>query len=200
MTKPLLHTLPDAMIGERVVVRRYADEDAPAFHRALEEVREHLRPRLPGFEQTRSYDDVLEAIRRTHAQCALRESFSAGVWGGEPAVLYGEVHLRSADWEVPSFDLSYWVHPAAQGRGYLSEAVRLFLDLAFNTLGARRVAILCEPHNARSRRLAERLGFVLEGCLRQTALGPDRQPCDLLVFSLTDKEFAHRQATSAGGE
>jgi RimJ/RimL family protein N-acetyltransferase len=200
MTNPILHTLPNAVIGERVVVRHYADEDAPALHRALEEAREHLRPWLPGFEQTRSYDDVLEAIRRTQAQWALRESFSVGVWSCERAVLYGEVRLRPADWEVPSFDLSYWAHPAAQGRGYLSEAVRLVLDLAFNTLGARRVAILCEPRNARSRRLAERLGFVLEGCLRQAALGPDGQPCDLLVFSLTDEEFAHTQAKSAESE
>jgi RimJ/RimL family protein N-acetyltransferase len=171
------------------VLRRYADADAPALHRALDEAREHLRPWLPGCEQERCFDDVLESIRRSQAQWALRESFTAGVWVGDPAVLRGEVRLRATAWDVPTFDLSYWAHPAGQGHGYISEAVRLFVVAAFTTLGARRVSIACEPRNTRSRRLAERLGFAYEGHFRQVACGPDGQPCDLLVFSLIAVEY-----------
>jgi RimJ/RimL family protein N-acetyltransferase len=160
----------------------------------LEEARAHLRPWLPGLERARSYDDVLESVRRSQAQWALRESFSAGVWSGDPAALCGEVRLRPTAWDVPAFDLSYWAHPAAQGHGYVSEAVRLLTAAAFATLGARRVAIACEPRNVRSRRLAERLGFVLEGCLRHAACGPDGQPCDLLLFSLLPEEYARVRA------
>lgn len=52
-----------------------------------------------------------------------------------------------------------------QGLGYATEGVRAILDNAFTNLGARRVTAMCNPINASSWRLLERLKFRREGHL-----------------------------------
>src|SRR5271165_1030100 len=116
MTPPILIALPDAFTGARVLLRRYADDDAAVLHQALQEAWEHLRPWLPGFAQPERYEQALESIRRSQAQWALRESFTMGLWARASGALLGEVRLRPTAWSVPAFDLSYWIHPSAQGQ------------------------------------------------------------------------------------
>lgn len=53
-----------------------------------------------------------------------------------------------------------------QGKGYGIDAVRTLLDFAFRTLRLHRVTAAIGPDNEASIRLITRLGFELEGCLR----------------------------------
>ncbi len=61
---------------------------------------------------------------------------------------------------------------------------------AFDRLQANRVEIRMDPRNPRSRRVVERLGFVLEGTLRRCAPGADGRPEDRHVFALIREEYA----------
>lgn len=103
--------------------------------------------------------------------------------------LLGDLRLRPTDWKIPSFDVAYWLRPDAEGHGYATEAVRLLSRLAFEELQARRVAIVCDPRNTRSASVAQPLGYVLEGRMRNSAIGPDGQPCDLWLFALTSEDY-----------
>jgi len=62
--------------------------------------------------------------------------------------------------------------------------------LAFDLLGAHRVEIRTDPRNQRARRVAERLGFALEGHLRHCAVGPDGLPADRLVYGFIREDYA----------
>jgi RimJ/RimL family protein N-acetyltransferase len=42
--------------------------------------------------------------------------------------------------------------------------------------------------------VAQRLGYLLEGRLRNSAIGPDGQQCDLLLFALTPEDYAQARA------
>ena len=55
----------------------------------------------------------------------------------------------------------------------MTEAVGRITQFAFEDLGARRVEIRCDEKNSKSRALAERLEFTLEGTLKQDSLGPE---------------------------
>lgn len=58
--------------------------------------------------------------------------------------------------------VSYWVAPAARGRGVATRAVRLLVAYAAE-LGLRRLTLWTRADNTGSRRVAEAAGFRLEG-------------------------------------
>jgi len=56
------------------------------------------------------------------------------------------------------------------GRGYMAEAVGALLGYTFGELGLNRVEATVDPLNLRSVRLLERLGFTMEGRMRERYL------------------------------
>ena len=96
------------------------------------------------------------------------------------------MHLRDVRrWELGYFEIGYWLRKSAEGQGYMTETVRLLADYAFASLSANRVEIICDARNLRSAAVPRRLGFVLEGWLRNHSLGPGESPADTLIFALT---------------
>jgi len=59
--------------------------------------------------------------------------------------------------------LGYFVFAPFEGRGYMTEGVRLVLAEAFEGIGLHRLEANVQPDNARSIALLERLGFRREG-------------------------------------
>jgi [ribosomal protein S5]-alanine N-acetyltransferase len=84
--------------------------------------------------------------------------------------------------------LGYWMGEAFAGQGYMSKGVRAALRHAFVDLRLHRVEAACAPHNERSRRLLERLGFQHEGFARSYLL-IDGAWQDHLLFGLLESEF-----------
>jgi RimJ/RimL family protein N-acetyltransferase len=84
---------------------------------------------------------------------------------------------------VPRFEIGYWCRPSMQGRGLVTEAVQTLTRFAFDALRARRVEVRMSSANTKSRAVAERCGFTLEGVLRQDALDVNGQPRDTVVYA-----------------
>jgi RimJ/RimL family protein N-acetyltransferase len=64
--------------------------------------------------------------------------------------------VRESD--QPAGELSYWLLPAARGRGLPYGAVRLMMSSVVSGSGLRSVVLDIEERNVASIRLAERLG------------------------------------------
>lgn len=78
----------------------------------------------------------------------------------------------------------YWLRADMCGRGLASEAVCAVLAAAFLVEGAQRVELRAAAGNARSLRLAARLGFAREGVLRGAASSPHGAVDDLELHAL----------------
>ncbi|MFJ4296133.1 GNAT family N-acetyltransferase [Curtobacterium sp. NPDC089689] len=63
-------------------------------------------------------------------------------------------------------EVGYWLASGAAGRGVMTRAVEALLDALFDD-GVFRVELRTAADNLPSRAVAERLGFTLEGTLRQ---------------------------------
>ncbi|WP_151081568.1 GNAT family N-acetyltransferase [Nocardioides cynanchi] len=91
-----------------------------------------------------------------------------------------------------SASLGYVLNEEAWGHGYATEATSAVLGWAFETLDLNRVQAEADTRNAASARVLEKLGFVLEGTLREDCV-VDGDVSDSWVYGLLRREW---QATS----
>jgi ribosomal-protein-serine acetyltransferase len=175
--------------GPQVVARPYGVDDADEVFAAIEESREHLWPWLPWGAQHQSVEDTRDFLLRSQAAWLLREGdLHVGIFAASSGRFLGGAALHVHGWNVPAFEIGYWLRSSAQGHGYVSETVRLLTDFAFESLGAQRVMIRCDARNIRSAAVAERLGFMREGRLRHDARDATGALRDTLVFSLVPSD------------
>ncbi len=180
-----LQPIFDQLYGERIILRPYRLQDAVAFQAAIEESRDHLRPWEWFGDAFHTVDQTQDWIIRRHVAWLLRDSFTCGIWHRTNGQLLGNIDLVVKQWRLPWFMIAYWLRKSAEGNGYVAEAVRLLTDYAFDTLNAKRVELAIDARNKRSVAVAERLGFHLDGRLRNTEMENDGELVHNLVYSLT---------------
>ena len=162
----------------------WRDEDAGPLYGAIDASREHLRPWMDWVERHQNVADTQEYITRCLLDFTRRETITIGIFSRhDNRTVLGGTGFHNIDWTVPAVEIGYWSAVAAQGHGFISEAVELLTDFAFRGLAANRVSIHCDPRNERSRRVAERCGYELEGRLRNAARTPTGTLRDTLIFS-----------------
>jgi RimJ/RimL family protein N-acetyltransferase len=81
-----------------------------------------------------------------------------------------------------------WFAPVLQRTRQATEAIFLLARYSFDDLGYRRFEWKCDSLNQRSRRAAERFGFVFEGVFRQHMVIKGRNR-DTAWFSMLDGEW-----------
>jgi len=64
-------------------------------------------------------------------------------------------------------EIGYLLGREHWGKGYAAEAVTAFVEFSLATLNVRRLEATVDARNVASNKLLERLGFVLEGVLRE---------------------------------
>lgn len=172
MEKRTLTPLFDELRGERVLVRTLRMEDAQQVYDAVLASLPEMLPWLPFAPDYAAPDATVDITRdyiaHINAEWLLRTSIDASLWHREDGRFLGNVGLHVRDWAIRSFEIGYWQRTSETGHGYMSEGVRLLTDFAFDHLAANRVMIRCDARNERSAGIPRRLGFVYEGCFRQS--------------------------------
>jgi ribosomal-protein-serine acetyltransferase len=79
--------------------------------------------------------------------------------------------------------IGYWIRSSRTKRGFASESAALLAQFGFGQLGLIRIEILVAVGNTASQRVAEKVGAVREGLLRNRWLFRG-EPRDAYVFSL----------------
>ena len=186
---PIQIDLPEQLVGDLVVVRHWEEDDADDLWDAIDNSREHLEGWMPWVDRYRNPDDALEYARRSHARWLLREDLAVAIVEKATGQVVGGSGIHRADWKSRLFEIGYWIRQDREGRGYVSEAVQLLTRLAFDALDANRVELRIDSRNVRSLRVADRLGFVLEGTLRRKLPAPDGSIADMHVLALLPEEY-----------
>lgn len=88
-----------------------------------------------------------------------------------------------------AFALGYALSVSDWGKGLMQEAARCIIDALFADDRCNIIQVSHFPDNMRSRRLIEKLGFRLEGRLRESYSFYDGTYRDELVYSLRRKEY-----------
>jgi RimJ/RimL family protein N-acetyltransferase len=177
-------------VGERVVIRQWRDTDAQPLFDAIMASKDHIAQWLPWPRFYHSVDDAYQFIRGNSGHWSNHKHIGTGIWRREDGALLGSVGVTVRHWEVPAFELGYWIGQMHEGKGYMSESVRVMTGFLFDTLHVERVAIRCDARNVRSRAIPERLGFVFEGCARHHNIGNDGTIRDTLIYAMIPEDYA----------
>lgn len=184
---PVLIDVPERLDGERTVLLAPRAGLGAEMAVVIGQSLSHLRPWMPWAQEAPTAENAELVVRRMQADFIARRDLCFQIYArradGSPGRLLGGTGLHRIDWAVRRFEIGYWIRPEAAGQGHVSEAVRLLTALAFGPLAARRVEIRCDPRNLKSRAVAERCGFELEGVLRNNTLGVDGAPRDTAVYA-----------------
>jgi len=184
---PLMIDLPAELASERLLMRAPRAGDGAALNDAMVESLESLKPWMPWAQKLPSLQEseltcrqiALRFTQRTDLTLFMFERTAEGACGR----LVGGTGLHRMDWSVPRFEIGYWCRPSTQGRGLVTEAVQTLARFAFDSLRARRVELRMSSANTKSRAVAERCGFTLEGVLRQDSLDVNGGPRDTVVYA-----------------
>lgn len=159
-----------------------AEHAAPLFSR-IDGDRDRLGAWLPWVEHTRTSDDTLAFIESSVAR---RDTSLGGDGGGdwilrhEDAGIVGVLGLHAVRWSHRCTTIGYWIAGDFEGRGLVTRSVATVTRHLFEH-GLHRVEIRAMVENARSRAVATRCGFTLEGTHRAVEWMHGR-PIDLAVF------------------
>jgi [ribosomal protein S5]-alanine N-acetyltransferase len=156
---------PATITGARIYLRPPKSRDAAAFLAAAEASRSLHGPwtRPP---QTRAR--FAAYVKRFVPRAASPTHAGYLVFRREDDALVGVFNfseiVRGA---FQSSYLGYFAFAPHAGSGYMTEGMALALDIAFAQLKLHRVEVNIQPSNARSLRLAQRVGFTREGFSRR---------------------------------
>jgi RimJ/RimL family protein N-acetyltransferase len=173
--------------GGRVVLRRFADEDADAVVEACTDpVSRYWLDGLPD-PYTREVALGYISSREEDAAAGRAVHWAAADPAGGAAV--GAFSLMGLDARRGGAEVGYWVHPRVRGTGVASEGVQLMVRHAFvpveaGGLGLERLVVAHGDGNEASRRVIARNGFRPIGVERAAERLGDGSVVDLRWYDL----------------
>ncbi|HET7520305.1 MAG TPA: GNAT family N-acetyltransferase [Candidatus Limnocylindria bacterium] len=178
---PTLHT-------ERLSLRGFTEDDVQPLHRLMQDpdvMRYVGDRRVPELQETwRAVAGWLgHWMLRGYGQWAVVERASGEVIGRAGII-------NPVDWPGP--EVGYLLGRAWWGRGYATEAASAARDWGFITHGFEELLSVIDPANARSIRVAERLGETLRG---ETQLFGYR----VLLYGISRQDWNARRDAATGG-
>jgi len=163
-TRPPLRILdPDGPLA----IRAPRVQDAPALVEAIEASVGALRGFMPFAHMAQTVDVQYTRLADVVANYWKGEDYHWNLADPrEPGRILGCVGLHRRAMNRRSLEVGYWVRTGYEGRGLCTRAARMAVLLAIEYFGCQRVQCCYDINNRGSARVADKVGFVVEGELR----------------------------------
>ncbi|HET9720406.1 MAG TPA: GNAT family protein [Solirubrobacteraceae bacterium] len=177
--------MPEFVLRNGVELQRLDASHVDPLYEIVIRERTRLARWMP-WAQGSSRQDIDDFVRRTIEQHEAGQGMqTAIVADGRVA---GTIGVHGISWPNASTSIGYWLSELYEGRGIMTSAVRAYTEHAFRGWKLNRMELRAAVENRRSRAVAERLGFVEEGVLRQAERVGNRYH-DLVVYSALAREW-----------
>ncbi|MFJ7727643.1 GNAT family N-acetyltransferase [Neobacillus sp. NPDC097160] len=182
--KPILMDFPEEFFTDRLTIRKPMPGDGKAVYQAIQASLNELKPWMPWAHREQTEQDVEVNMREAHAKFLTREDLRLHIFHKETGEFIASSGLHRINWDIPKFEIGYWIDTRFSGKGYITEATEAIANFAFTILKAKRVEIRCDSKNIRSRAIPEKLGFTLEGILKNEGIAADTKELrDTCIFA-----------------
>jgi RimJ/RimL family protein N-acetyltransferase len=186
------------LTGDRAVLRPFEGGDLPAMAEAIADpdvgrltgsVNTSSPPPDGGFDE----DRLREWYSTRNTQT---DRLDLAIVDRESGRCVGEAVLNEWEPENASCNFRILIGPRGRDRGLGTEATRLILGHAFETIGLHRVSLEVYAFNPRAQRAYEKAGFVREG-VRRDALRFDGGFVDSVLMSVLAPEWEQHRGRPA---
>ena len=191
---PRLDELPAELETQRLRLRPLAVSDADALWPIVSD------PAFPKFMSWAAHADKAETVAFLEGMAQARTAGTDLAWAIErDSKAVGVVGLHGIRWQLRALrvdraELGFWLSPAEQGHGLMTEAARAVVRFAFEDLGLHKITVGCIEDNRPSHKVIKKLGFRYTGRLEED-LWRDGKWWTHLRFELTSTEWSDVSTT-----
>ena len=174
---------------ERLVLRRLAAADAAALFDIFSD------PEVMRYWSSAAWSSTEQAdkyIASADEDIASGAGLRLGITLASSGQLVGQAALYRFDQQNLRCDVGYALGRAHWGHGYLTEALEALLGHGFAVLDLNRVEADIDPRNGASAKALERMGFRLEGLMRERWIVAG-EVCDTAFYGLLRSDWEARR-------
>lgn len=175
-----------------LILKALAPDQAEGFFEHIEANRARYSDTIPFVSRTHSVEEMRENILRNLKRQDEGVSELYTLWDGER--MAGYFLIREMEKEAGWAEIGYMIGAEWQGKGITLHICHLLIEELFNEHGMTKIVICCNDDNLASIGVAKKLGFTLEGTLRQHYVvnGKLRNMC---YFGLLKEEWQDQSKT-----
>jgi len=175
------------IITPRLILRPPQIGDGTVLNDAVIESFDVLKQFMPWAKQKPTIDDSEEFVRLAAANWILKKNdepyLPLFIFDREKQIFLGATGYHHFDWDIPVIETGYWLRTSYQKKGIMTEAINAITYYAFIQLKVKRLEIRCDIINEDSKKIAERLGYLLESKLKGNRLNVmTGQISDTLIY------------------
>lgn len=153
-------------VDENISLKLIEMSDAERIFELTDKSRDYLREWLPWVDSTATIEDRKGFVQHCLTEYAENKGMNTVIlFNGE---IVGVAGFNQINWSNKTAYIGYWLGEGYQGKGVMTRVAKALIDYAFDHLQLNKVEIHAAVENKKSRSIPEKLGFLNEGCIRQS--------------------------------
>ncbi|RAL24173.1 GNAT family N-acetyltransferase [Thermoflavimicrobium daqui] len=178
------------MTGNNIFVKILENSDAEALARLESNNRDFIQQYTPLRDESfYTVEGQLEKIRKANEMKDQDLKYFFGIYLIETNELIGTITLSEVVRDALQYCfIGYYLDQNHNGKGYMTEAVRLVVSYAFDNLKLHRIEAGVMPHNIGSMRVLEKAGFHKEGIAKKNVKINGRWEDHQVLAIINDQE------------
>lgn len=181
---------PERITTQRLLIRRFTRRDVDDIAEAVAVSLPELQAWLPWAHPGYGREDAQAYVRDSMLAWKERRAFDYSIrWRHDPEMHLGNVSIWHVSRLGRTGEIGYWVRSDVTTQGIGTEATEALIDVGFADLGLHKIVLRIAIGNQASERIADKLGFVREGILREELLIRGAW-VDHTLYSLLESEHA----------
>ena len=163
-TEEMMFELFPELECKRLFLRRMVENDVGEYYEMASnpEVAEHQ-----DWDICRNIDDAKKRMEMVNTAFDHKRAIYWAIIEKSSQKFIGYIALKIPPYNTKKGELAYSLNRDYWGLGFASEAANAVIAFGFDGVGLRRIEAITTLKNTASIKMLERLGFLLEGVLRQ---------------------------------
>ena len=170
-----------SLIEPNLEVKMLMPFNASELFSLVDNNRDQLSQWLPFGPKIKEVKDAESYIRSRLRLCSEEDSIKCGIWLDKKLV--GLIGINGVDRDSLKCEIGYWLNSEYEGQGIMTKVLQNLIKHIFEKLQFNRIEIWTSSSNNKSSNLAKKLGFVVEGTLKQREK-LNNQLLDMEIYAL----------------